>query len=134
MVFAVLAVSALIVLPQWLQMRDASSRDATDELLALLRDSRALAINKRQVVQLHIDPVSGIYRVDTTGVSGTGPVADGVLALGALESAESDKPRLRYVFQPTGAASGDTVLMRGRNGTRLIAVQPWDGSAVAHAR
>lgn len=133
-VLAVLAVSALIVLPQWLRMNDASDRDSTDALLQLLRESRALAITARQVVHVHLDPVSGIYRVDTTGVSGTGPVTDGVLPLGALESAETDRNRLHYVFRPSGAASGDTVLMRGQNGARLITIDPWDGKTVVHAR
>jgi hypothetical protein len=75
-----------------------------------------------------------VYRVDTAGVGGTGPLVEGALALGAMESAESERARVRFTFQPSGAASGDTVLVRAQHGTRLVSVDPWNGTAVAHAR
>jgi len=86
------------------------------------------------VVALRIDPASGRYRVDTSGVSGTGLYVEGSLELGALESMESDRPRVQYIFRPTGATYGDTVIVRSANGSVLIAVDPWSGVATSYAR
>jgi Tfp pilus assembly protein FimT len=133
-VFAVMAVTALLVVPQWLRRADDTPATATSSLLALLHDARQLAINAHQVVAVHLDPLSGAYRVDTTSVVGSGAVAEGQLTLGALESIETDKERLAFVFQPTGAAFADTLLVRSPDGAQLIAVDPWSGVAGAYAR
>ncbi len=134
MVFAVMAITALIVVPQWLRLGAAESRGAADAMLALLRDARRLAIVANQVVALRMDPESGAYRIDTTGVNGSGEFASGQLNLGALEALESVQPRLQFVFRPTGATFGDTLIVRGADGAVLIAVDPWSGEAAAHAR
>lgn len=133
-VFAVMAVTALFVIPQWVRLGDAPPAAIGQPLLDALRDARRLAITAHQVVALRIDPVSGRYRVDTSGVAGTGVYFEGTLALGALESIESDQARVQYIFRPTGATYGDTVLVRNTNGAVLIAVDPWSGEAVSHAR
>ncbi|HEY6219033.1 MAG TPA: hypothetical protein VIV65_03180, partial [Gemmatimonadaceae bacterium] len=65
---------------------------------------------------------------------GSGTVAEDSLRLGAAELMESDKPRLRYVFRPTGAAFADTVTVRGSDSTRVIVVDPWSGVAYAKTR
>lgn len=133
-VFAIMAVTAMIVAPQWLRLDDAPAPVTGQPLLDALRDARRLAITANQVVALRIDPVTGRYRVDTSGVAGTGAYFEGDLALGALESMESDQPRLQYIFRPTGATYGDTVIVRSANGSVRIAVDPWSGEATAHAR
>ncbi len=134
MVFAVLAVTALFVIPQWMRANDEPPQDATTAFLALLRDARRVSIEARQRVDVYVDPMSGQYRVDTTGGAGTGVFAEGALAVGALETIESDQDRVRFVFQPTGAAFGDTVVVRGTQGAAQLSVDPWNGTAVAHAR
>ncbi len=134
MVLAVLAVSALVVIPQWNRANDEAPADATTALTALLRDARRIAIDARQDVSVHLDPATGHFRVDTAGVAGMGAFAEGTLSLGALESLESTHDRLRFVFQSTGAAVGDSVLVRGSEGMALVSVDPWSGTAVVHAR
>ncbi len=133
-VFAVMAVTALIVAPQWVRLGDAPAAVTGQPLLDALRDARRLAMTANQVVALRIDPLSRRYRVDTSGVAGTGLYFNGELALGALESFETTQPRLQYIFRPTGATYGDTVIVRGANGHVLIAVDPWSGVATAYAR
>ncbi len=133
-VVAIMAVTALLVAPQWLRLGEAPMAAIGQPVLDALRDARRLAITAHQVVALRIDPVSGRYRVDTTGVAGTGPYFEGNLELGALESMESDQPRVQYIFRPTGATYGDTVIVRSANGAVLIAVDPWSGVASAYAR
>ncbi len=133
-VFAVMAVTALLVIPQWLQLGNDTSRGASDSLLTLLRDSRRLAIMSNQVVAVRIIPLSGTFRVDTSGVGGSGEFRSGQLALSALESLETDQERLQFVFRPTGAAFADSLIVRGADGAVLIAVDPWSGEAAAYAR
>ncbi len=133
-VFAIMAVTALIVAPQWMRLGDAPAAATGQPILDALRDARRLAITAHQVVALRIDPASGRYRVDTSGVSGTGLYVEGSLELGALESMESDRPRVQYIFRPTGATYGDTVIVRSANGSVLIAVDPWSGVATSYAR
>lgn len=134
MVLAVLAVSALVVIPQWNRANDEAPSDATSALTALLRDARRVAIDARQDVSVYVDPATGHYRVDTAGVHGMGAFAEGTLTLGALESLETTRERLRFIFQSTGAAVGDSVLVRGSAGVTLVSVDPWNGTAVVHAR
>jgi prepilin-type N-terminal cleavage/methylation domain-containing protein len=133
-VFAIMAVTALIVAPQWLRLGEAPAAATGQPILDALRDARRLAITAHQVVALRIDPSSGRYRVDTSGVAGTGVYFEGELALGALESMESDQARVQYIFRPTGATSSDTLIVRSANGSVLIAVDPWSGVATSYAR
>jgi Tfp pilus assembly protein FimT len=133
-VFAIMAVTALLVVPQWASLNNEEPANLTTSVLDVLRDSRKLAIASSQTVALRIDPLSGLYRVDTTGVTGSGLFAEGQLDLGALESIETDRPRLQFVFRPSGAAFADTLLVRGTRGTSVIAVDPWSGVAGAYAR
>ncbi len=133
-VFAVMAITALLVVPQWLRLGATESRGTADHVLALLRDARRLAIMSNQLVTVHLAPRSGSFRVDTTGVNGTGTHTSGQLDLSALASLESSQPRLTFVFRATGATIGDTLIVREANSAVLIAVDPWSGEAAAHAR
>jgi hypothetical protein len=83
---------------------------------------------------LIIDPESGHYRVDTTSSFGTGKVAEDTLRFAAAEGLESNLPRIRYVFRPTGAAFGDSVTLRGADSTRVLFIDTWSGMTHAIAR
>lgn len=134
MVFAVLSVTALFVLPAWIGRDDPTPVTGAGALSSLLTTARRAAIDARQTVQLYLDPVSGAWRADTTGVHGTGLLAEGTLELQALESLDTDVPRLRFQFFPTGAALGDTVLVRSSRDAVQLSVDPWSGVVVSDAR
>lgn len=134
MVLAIMAVTAAIVVPQWTRFGDESEHAPGQVVLNALRDARRLAIESRQIVALRLDPLSGVYQVDTSGVAGSGVFFEGQLELGALESIESDLARVQFVFRPTGATFGDTLTFRTSSGTVMIAVDPWSGVATAYAR
>lgn len=133
-VFAVMAVTALLVVPQWLQLGSTAPRGASEQLLTLLRDTRRLAIMSNQLVTLRVIPESGAFRVDTSGVGGSGVFTSGRLELSAIESLETDEARLQFLFRPTGAAVADSLIVRGPDGAVLIAIDPWSGEATAYAR
>ena len=132
--FAIMTVLALLVAPAIGRFGDGQPRGSADQLLALLRDTRKAAIAQNTMVILRVDPATGRYQADTTGVRGTGMLAEGRLDLGAAEVLVTDRARLQYVFRPTGAAFADTVLVRGTTATVLVAVDPWSGVAHADAR
>jgi len=133
-VLAVMAIAAVLVAPAITRLGESPPPRIADAVLALLRDARKAAIDRNATVTLRLDPVSGRYRADTTGVAGTGLLAEGTLALGATETLVTDRARLVYLFRPTGAAFADTVLVRGAGKTVLVSVDPWSGVARTDAR
>jgi len=132
-VLALTALTAAVVIPNWSDFGTAPPALPGDAVVALLRDARRHAIDSSQTVSVRIDPSSLYFRVDTTGANGTGVLADGTLGVGTYETLITDLPRLQYVFRPTGAAMGDTVLVRGDISV-MIAVDAWSGETVRYAR
>lgn len=133
-VMAIIAVSAVVVVPRmWLSFGEDRPAQTGEALLSLLRDARRVAIERNQVVYVNLDPASQRFRVDTSGIAGTGMLAEGMLETGGWETLVTTLPRLRYVFRPTGAALGDSVRVRG-NESVLVTVDPWSGEAMVHAR
>jgi prepilin-type N-terminal cleavage/methylation domain-containing protein len=133
-VLAIMALGAGLAVPAFVRFGQGQGRQVAASLLALLHDARKAAIDRNAMVVLRIDPLTGSYRADTTGVTGTGKFAEGKLPLDVTETMVTDLPRLQYVFRPTGAVFGDSVLVRGQGSTVLVAVDPWSGVAGTYAR
>ncbi|MES2176732.1 MAG: hypothetical protein V4550_02615 [Gemmatimonadota bacterium] len=133
-VLAIMALSAALVVPALARLGTNKEPQAAAGMLALLRDARKAAIDKNAMVSLRIDPLTGRYRADTSGVSGTGKFAEGTIELDATETLVTEQQRLTYIFRPSGAAFADTVLVRGLGATVLVAVDPWSGVARTDAR
>ena len=130
-VLAIMAVGGALVAPAIARLGSEHPRENGAELLALLRDARRAAIIHNAVVTLRVDPVSGHFRADSAGLSGSGLLAEGTLVLAGTEHLETALARLQYVFRPTGAARGDTVRVAGADRQVLVSVDAWSG--VAHA-
>ena len=134
MVMVILAVLTAIAVPAIVSFGADRPRSSTDQLLDLVNDSRRVAIRHKVMTTLLLDPESGHYRVDTVGSNGLGAVVEDTLDIGASEVLETDLPRLRFMFRPTGAAFGDTVVIKGTDATRVLMVDRWSGVAYARAR
>lgn len=132
-VLAIVALTAALVIPNWVDFGDNTVPTPGQPLVTLLRDSRKWAIDNSQTVSVRVDPTTLIYRVDTTGTNGTGLLIEGTLAMGTYETLETSLLRLSYMFRPTGAALGDTVAVRGEQNV-TVAVDPWSGVPVVYAR
>ena len=132
MVMVILAVLTGIAVPAMVKLGEDRPRTSTDLLLDLINDTRRIAIRHNVFATLTINPESGHFRVDTVGSNGVGMAVEDTLDIGVSEAIESELPRLRYMFRATGAAFGDTVVVRGADSTRLLTVDRWTG--VAHAR
>lgn len=137
LVLLLMGIATLIAIPAFTRLGAPNTDEPAEgpaELLRLLRASRQAAIAHGVTVTLLVDPETGRYRADSSGAAGTGLLAADTLALGRVGALDTELPRLRYVFRPTGAALGDTVRVRGRDGAVLVAVDAWSGEARADAR
>jgi hypothetical protein len=130
----IMAIVATLTAPAYVRFGEEREKTSLDALLKVLRDTRALAIERTVDATLIIDPETGHYRVDTTSSFGSGRVIEDTLRFAATEGLETKLPRIRYVFRPTGAAFGDSVAVRGSDSTRVVIVDTWSGMAHAIAR
>jgi prepilin-type N-terminal cleavage/methylation domain-containing protein len=128
---AVMAVAAMLVVPALVDFGQVPQRRTAEGLLSLLKASRALAIDSNTTVTVVIDPTNGKYRVDSTGVFGTGAVTEGQIDETSMETMATTAVRVKYSFGPTGAAVGDTVRVRGIDSSVVVLVDPWNGVARA---
>ena len=134
LVFAVLVITLVLAAPALVDFGTSKAETEADGLLALLRDARRQAVHQSALVAVRVDPTSGQYRVDTTGVNGMGTLYTGRLELGGATVLVTDLARLQFLFQPTGASFSDSVGVRGPAGTVMVTVDPWSGVAHADAR
>lgn len=133
-VMAIMAVAASLIAPALVKFGQEQPATSADKLLALLHDARETAVDQNLLVTLRLDPTTLAYEADSTGVEGTGTLATGKLDLDASLSLVTDQPRLQYVFQPSGAAFADTVVVRGGDRPLWVGVDAWSGVASAQAR
>jgi prepilin-type N-terminal cleavage/methylation domain-containing protein len=133
-VLLIIAIVATLTAPAFVELGEDRPQTSEDVLLKVLRDTRTLAIEHSVEATLLIDPKTGHYRVDTTSSFGTGRVVEDTLRFAATEGLESDLPRVRYMFRPTGAAFGDSVTVRGADSTRVVTIDTWSGMPHAIAR
>jgi Tfp pilus assembly protein FimT len=134
LVLAVLVVTLVLAAPAMVGFGADKVPTDADAILVLLRDARRSAVAHSALVAVRLDPETGRFRVDTTGVKGMGTLTEGKLELGGATKLVTDLARLQFIFQPTGASFSDSVGVRGPNGTMMVTVDPWSGVARADAR
>ena len=133
-VLAVMGVAATLVVPALGRLGQDKPRRTEDQFMALLHDARKSAIDHNALVTLRVDPLTGRYRADTSTALGSGLFVQGKLELGVEETLVTSLARLTYIFRPTGAVFGDSVIVRGSEATVMVGVDPWSGVAYARAR
>ena len=131
MVLLVLAIAAGLAAPAFARFGAEQPEGSADRILGLLHDARKAAIDFNATTTLRLDPKTLKYSLDTSGINGAGRLAAGTLDLGLTQTLETDKPRLQYLFRPSGAAFADTVIVRGGSVPLVVRVDPWSGVARA---
>ena len=131
MVLLVLAIAATLAVPAFSDFGRDPEPTGADAMLGLLKDARKAAIDFNANVTLRLDPATLRYELDTSSASGYGVLTAGTLDIGMSRTLVTDLPRLQYVFRPTGAAFGDTVVVRGGPLPLTIRIDPWSGVARA---
>jgi prepilin-type N-terminal cleavage/methylation domain-containing protein len=125
-VLAISAIAALLVLPQWLPPSD-PLLEPDAEISGWLADARQQAIAARQTVTVYVDTRAARVRMDTSAASGAAAWREGDLPRHVLAAIEPPGARARFAFRPTGAAVGDTLRVRTRDGMRQLTVDRWSG-------
>ena len=137
LVLALLGVVTAIVAPS-LGLRSAIRKDgvtaATAEVSSVLARARLTALDRGTSIEVVIDPATARIWTFTVERGERRLLSAGTLALaeGAMLAAES--PRVRFTFDAAGTASGGPVTVRGIEGAREVAVDPWSGAAHAISR
>lgn len=134
LVLAVLSITLLLAAPALTEFGTNKAKSDAEGLLELLRVARREAISSGTMVAVRLDPTSGRFRIDTSGVAGQAVFATGTLQLGGATTLVTDLARLQFLFQPTGAVFADSVGVRGPSGTVMVLVDGWSGVAHADAR
>jgi type II secretory pathway pseudopilin PulG len=125
-VLALVGIMAAVAVPAFtsLDAADDATR-AAGEVARVLHGARLAALERAVTASVMVDPVAGRYwvlRGDSAaqGDSGTFAFPVGVTLIGP-------EPRARFLFQSTGAASGDSLFLRGPDRTAIVTVDPWTG-------
>ncbi|HEV8445250.1 MAG TPA: prepilin-type N-terminal cleavage/methylation domain-containing protein [Gemmatimonadaceae bacterium] len=134
MVLLIMAIAATLAAPALARFGTEQPPGGADAMLGLLRDTRKAAIQYNTTATLRLDPKSLAFEVDTAGAFGMAALAQGTLDLGMAASIKTDQPRLRFVFEPTGAAFADTAVINGGQIPLIVRVDPWSGVARADSR
>jgi len=129
MVLLVMAVAATLAAPAFARFGAEQPSRGADQLVGLLRDARKVAFDHNATVTVRIDPKTLKFQVDTATPIGGGKFAEGVLDLGMTERLDTSLLRLTYVFQSSGAAFADSVVVRGGNVPLVVKVDSWNGLA-----
>lgn len=134
LVLGILGVAVVLTAPALVNFGQGRVESEAEGLLVVLRNARRAAIETGTVAVLRMDPVSGKFRVDTTGVAGMGTLASGELDLSGATTLLTDQDRLQFLFEPNGASFADSVGVRGPGGTMMVKVDPWTGVPRAEPR
>jgi prepilin-type N-terminal cleavage/methylation domain-containing protein len=97
----------------------------TTPVVSLLRFAQRTATQRNEVVTTIIDPSTNAYQVQTA-VDGITRAA-GTLAFPTQARFLTDSLRLRVVFNPTGSATADSIIVAGPQMVALVRVDPWTG-------
>jgi type II secretory pathway pseudopilin PulG len=137
LVLALLGVVAVIVAPS-LGARARSPDDgvtaATAEVIAVLAEARLTALDRGCPVEVLIDPATAKVWSSCVERGERRVMTSGTLRMPAGAMLAADAPRVRFIFDAAGTASGGPIDVRGSDGVRRVAVDPWSGVAHAAAR
>lgn len=124
-VLALLGVMASIIAPAMPDLRESADVRASRELVALLRNVRALAIDQRTTVTAILEPGTGrAWIVDEREHR---LLATDSVSLGRGVELVAGVPRARFTFAPTGTASGAPLVIRSSVREYALRVDPWTG-------
>lgn len=128
-VLAISAIAALLVFPQWVDRGDAILEPPA-QMATWLISARQQAIAARQTVTVIVDARAARLHMDTSGSSGSGEWRSGELSRDMIAAFEPPGTRHTFTFRATGAARGDTVHMRTRDGPWQLTIDRWNGEVL----
>ncbi len=133
-VLAILGITAAAVVPALARATEEDDVTATArgvERVLLAARTTALERAARIDVELIPLPEGARYWVHTQG----GALLDsGTIVLAGSSRIQSPVPRPRFRFGPTGIVDGDSLLVLGTAGARVLVIDRWTGAIRVDAR
>jgi type IV fimbrial biogenesis protein FimT len=131
-VIVILAIVSAVTVPALRATPDDELTASANALTTLMQRSRQTAVERGQTVSLVVDAENARYWA--TVMSANNP--DSVISYGPIELASgitlsADESRSRYVFGPSGSASGPPIEMRLDSRAAVITLNQWTGDARA---
>ena len=131
-VIVILAIVSAVTVPALRSSPDDAMTSSAKVLTTLMQRARQTAVERGQNVSLVVDAENARYWA--TILSPGNP--DSVVSYGPIELAagatlSADESRSRYVFAPSGAATGSPIVVRLDSRAAVITLDQWTGDARA---
>ncbi|HWL39488.1 MAG TPA: type II secretion system protein [Gemmatimonadaceae bacterium] len=132
-VIVILAIVTAVTIPAFQSTPEDELARAAGVVSKLMQRARQTAVERSQNVSLVVDAEHARYWATIQRAGNT----DSLVSFGGLDLASgatltSDEPRSRFVFTPSGMASGPPLVLRLDSRSAVITVARWTGDA--HAR
>jgi type II secretion system protein H len=131
-VIVILAIVSAVTVPALRSTPEDELTSSADAVTSLMQRSRQTALDRGQTVALVVDAANARYwaMIESTGV------ADSIVSYGPIDLSsgarlESEEPRSRYLFAPSGAASGGPLVVRLNSRAAVVTLNQWTGDARA---
>lgn len=131
-VIVILAIVSAVTVPALRSNPDDDLTTSAKALTTLMQRSRQTAVERGQTVSLVVDAENARYWA--TIVSTGNPdslVSSGPIELASGATLSADESRSRYVFAPSGEASGGPIVVRLDSRAAVITLNQWTGDAHA---
>ena len=131
-VIVIVAIVSAVTVPAFRATPDDEITASAKSLTTLMQRSRQTAVERGETVSLVVDADNARYWA--TIVNPGSP--DSVVSYGTLELASgatlsADAARTRYVFAPTGSATGSPIVVRLESRAAVVTLDQWTGDAHA---
>lgn len=131
-VLAILGITAAAVVPALARATEEDSTTrAARELERVLIAARTAALERARPVDLTLLPEQGRYR---TRLRDGAALDSGTIALDAGIRIRSAVSPQVFRFSPTGTVDGDSLLVLGTGGARVVLVDRWTGGIRVESR
>lgn len=130
-VMVIISIMGAVIVPALARPVAIDPMAAARPLTDVLRSAHRAAVDSGRIVRLTVDPSTARYAARMEGSATS--LASGTMDL-AGSSLIADSVRASFAFHPTGAATGDVIVVSGGVRTILVTVDPWTGEPVLRDR
>jgi general secretion pathway protein H len=130
-VLAIIGIIGIAVVPSLVRPPAVDTAAAAAPVVEVLRAAQHAAADSGRAVRLDLDPATGHYIARLRTTDGDNPLATGTLALTNGTRMTADSARAVFLFDPTGPATGDSLLVSGSGRDIMVSVDRWTGDVYA---
>jgi len=132
-VLVIIGIVGIAVVPSLVRAPAVDTAAAAAPVVEMLRAAQHAAADSGRAVRVDVDPATGRYIARFRNTESDAPLATGTLALTSGARLTADSVRAIFLFDPTGAATGDSLLVEGSGRDIMVSVDRWTGDVYARA-